>query len=46
MQEQKGKKNPYSHNVKLRLTITPVLKYRAIKFVYSVGFSATADQMV
>ena len=44
--EQKNVENPYICNVKFRLTITPLLTHRDVKFACSMGFSDTADQMV
>jgi len=45
--------NSYSHNVKLRSAITPVLsniepvnEHRASMFACSIGFSAMADRLV
>ena len=38
--------NFYSHNVKLRSPITPVIKDRPTRFACVMAFSATADRMV
>jgi len=38
--------NFYSHNVKLRSAITPVLSNRAVMFACSMGFSGAVDRIV